>query len=115
MALKPTWVSSVPMKMRRIRVRSLLAGCISCLRCVDQRSHMQIESLGVPLHSSPFLYVFGLFLRCKSVDSCPSAAHQHKSRDLFYGIVSVHIYFISVSRRLSLRSSCPHFSRRSGL
>lgn len=50
MALKiknqPTWVSSVPMKMRRIRVRSLLAGCISCLRC-EQTS-------GLTCRSSPF-------------------------------------------------------------
>lgn len=35
--------------------------------CEDQRSHMQIESLCVPPHSSPFLP--GLFLRCKSLGS----------------------------------------------
>lgn len=45
------------MKMRRIRVRSLFAGCISCLRCVDQRSHMQIESLCVPPRGTPVLRV----------------------------------------------------------
>lgn len=54
---KPTWVSSVPMKMRRIRVRSLLAGCISCLRCVwtSGLSHADPSPLCVPPHSSPFL------------------------------------------------------------
>lgn len=41
---KPTWVSSVPIKTRRTRLKSLLAGCISCLRCVHQRSYMQIVS-----------------------------------------------------------------------
>lgn len=42
---EPTWVSSEPMKMRRIRVRSLLAGCISCLRCV--------RTSGLTCRSSP--------------------------------------------------------------
>lgn len=35
--------------------------------CVDQRSHMQIESLCVPPHSSPLLP--GSLSRCKSLDS----------------------------------------------
>lgn len=42
------------MKMRRMRVRSLLAGCISWLRCADQRSHMQIQSpMRPPAQQSP--------------------------------------------------------------
>lgn len=46
-------MSSVPMKMRRIRVRSLLAGCISCLRCV--------WTSGLTCRSSPPGVFFGFF------------------------------------------------------
>lgn len=73
-------MSSVPMKMRRIRVRSLLAGCISCLRCV-WTSGLTCRSsppgvffvfflLRFPPHSSPFPFssrVLSFCQRCNSI------------------------------------------------
>lgn len=111
-------MSSVPMKMRRIRVGSLLAGCISCLRCADQRSHMQIESLCVPPHSSPFLpALFYLALQVArfkkiiiSILFYSSAKPWQKATDVFHRAVSLHIHLISGAylRCLSLCSSWPH-------
>lgn len=50
---KPTWVSSVPISTRRVRLRSLLAGCIFCCRChLIRRYHMQ----SCFLSSCPALY-----------------------------------------------------------
>lgn len=51
------------MKMRRMRVRSLLAGCISCLRCV-RTSALTCRSspVWVPPHSSRLLSVRGASL-----------------------------------------------------
>lgn len=67
---KPTWVSSVPMKMRRIRVRSLLAGCISCLRCV--------RTSGLTCRSSPFASP-------RTAD--PFLPARWNSLDSFYGLL----------------------------
>lgn len=83
------------MKMRRIRVRSLLAGCISCLRCV-RTSALTCRSspLCVPPRSSRLLSVrgaslFSLLLRLLKLRI--SSAAQQRQRCAFQGIFSVHI------------------------
>lgn len=83
------------MKMRRMRVRSLLAGCISCLRCV-QTSALTCRSSPqcVPPRSSRLLSVRGssLFsLLLRSPELLISAAAQQQQRCAFHGIFSVHI------------------------
>lgn len=113
--IKPTCVSSVPMKMRRMRVRSLLAGCISCLRCV-RSSALTCRSgpFASTPHGSPFLparcrslfYLFGIIIAKLSFD--PSEAQQQK--DLSQRIVCVHIQFTSEAIFVASprRSSRPH-------
>lgn len=133
MALKiknqPTWVSSVPMKMRRIRVRSLLAGCISCLRC-EQTSgltcrsspfasprtavlsaRLSSRSAGRPILSSFFLLFLFLLLLLLSrlLLFYPLVARRQTTTNLFDGIVSVHIHFISGAY---LRCLSPYLSLR---
>lgn len=103
------------MKMRRIRVRSLLAGCISCLRCVwtsgltcrsspfaSPRTAVLSSRISFALQLARFFYDVLWSLLCS-----PSAARQQKATDLFHGVVSVHIHLISGAylRRLSPRSS----------
>lgn len=83
------------MKTRRMRVRSLFAGCISCLRCV-RTSALTCRSspLCVPPRSSRLLSVrgasfFSLLLRSPE-PPISSATHQQQ-RCAFQGIFSVHI------------------------
>lgn len=83
------------MKMRRMRVRSLLAGCISCLRCV-RTSALTCRSspLCVPPRSSRLLSVRGasLFsLLLRSPELLISSAAEQQQRCAFKGIFSVHI------------------------
>lgn len=83
------------MKMRRMRVRSLLAGCISCLRCA-RTSALTCRSspLCVPPRSSRLpsvrgASIFSLLLRSPE-PLVSSAAHQQQ-RCAFQGIFSLHI------------------------
>lgn len=94
---EPTWVSSEPMKMRRIRVRSLLAGCISCLRCVRTsgltcRSSPLASPRTAVLSSRVSLFFCVAFFFLFVYLFPPSAAQQQNATDLFLGIVSVHIH-----------------------
>lgn len=84
------------MKMRRMRVRSLLAGCISCLRCVRTSAlTCRSSSLCVPPpRSSRLLSVRGASLFSpvsRSPELLISSAAQQQRRCAFQGIFSVHI------------------------
>lgn len=83
------------MKMRRMRVRSLLAGCISCLRCA-RTSALTCRSSPrcVPPRSSRLLSarcasLFSLFFR--SPEQLISSAARQQQKYAFQGIFSVHI------------------------
>lgn len=96
---KPTWVSSVPIKTRTIRLRILLEGCISCLRCVERTNALTCRSVPLrPPHGSPLRSLVAL----RSLAACLSLSNQIVESDKSVRNHSLFAYLKKKSRLLSV-------------
>lgn len=92
------------MKMRRIRVRSLLAGCISCLRCVwtsgltcrsspfaSPRTAVLSSRLSFALQLARFFFLFFLFFNYYCYNYCIPQQPSSRKRKISFTESSLYI------------------------